>query len=81
MENNKVQNLKKLNVSLSRFINKVIEYDKSIQVIYNIDYTKIIYKRGLAGNRFWIIENEADLDTFRHDIKFILKHETNKTIS
>lgn len=77
MENNKVQSLKKLNVSLSRFINKVIECDKSIQVIYNIDYTKIIYKGDFAGNRFWIIENEADLDMFRHDIKFILKYETN----
>lgn len=80
MENNKIQNIKKLNVSLSRFINKVIECDKSIQVIYNIDYTKIIYKGSFAGNRFWIIENEADLDMFRHDIKYILKHETDKTI-
>jgi hypothetical protein len=77
MENNKVQSLKKLNVSLSRFINTVIEHDKSIQVIYNIDYTKIIYKGSFAGNRFWIIENEADLDMFRHDIKYILKYETN----
>lgn len=77
MENNKVQSLKRLNVSLSRFINTVIEHDKSIQVIYNIDYTKIIYKGEWAGNRFWIIENEADLDMFRHDIKFILKYETN----
>lgn len=77
MENNKVQSLKRLNVSLSRFINTIIEHDKSIQVIYNIDYTKIIYKGEWAGNRFWIIENEADLDMFRHDIKFILKYETN----
>lgn len=77
MESNKVQNIKKLNVSLSRFINKVIESDKSIQVIYNIDYTKIIYKGNFAGNRFWIIESEADLDMFRHDIKYILKYETN----
>lgn len=77
MENNKVQSLKRLNVSLSRFINTIIEHDKSIQVIYNIDYTKIIYKGSFAGNRFWIIENEADLDMFRHDIKFILKYETN----
>ena len=77
MENNKVQSLKRLNVSLSRFINTVIEHDKSIQVIYNIDYTKIIYKGEWAGNRFWIIENEADLDMFRHDIKYILKYETN----
>lgn len=77
MENNKVQSIKKLNVSLSKFINKVIECDKSIQVIYNIDYTKIIYKGSFAGNRFWIVENEADLDMFKHDIKYILKNETN----
>ena len=80
MENNKIQSLKKLNVSLSRFINKVIECYKSIQVIYNIDYTKIVYKGDFSGNRFWIIENESDLDMFRHDIKYILKHETDKTI-
>lgn len=77
MENNKVQSLKRLNVALSRFINRVIECDKSIQVIYKMDYTKIIYTGSFAGNRFWIIENEADLDMFKHDIKYILKYETN----
>ena len=74
MENNKVQNLKKLNVYLSRFINKIIECGKSIQVIYNTDYTKIIY---CTGKRFWIIENEEDFNIFKHDIQYILKYEIN----
>ena len=74
MENNKVQSLKKLNVSLSRFINRFIECGKSIQVVYNTDYTKIIY---CTGKRFWIIENEEDFNMFKHDIKYILKYETN----